>query len=97
MTTASTHRISATVTRYDGDEAFPEAESFTEFCAAQLAEMFPGYEVEVEFGGKTAAFVYGGSADQDEITSLLKVDLWESFCGEGYKAYSTAADVSEVR
>jgi hypothetical protein len=87
MTTTSP-RINATVTQYDGDAAFPEAAHYDEFCAERLAEQYPGYSVDVSFGLQTRAVVYDGDADQEDITSALKVDLWDAFCADGYKAYS---------
>jgi len=84
-------KINATVTRYDAEPEFNEAAHYDEFCAAQLTELFPGYEISVEFGPVTRAHVYGGDADQDAITSLLKVELWDSFCADGYKEFAPSA------
>jgi hypothetical protein len=94
MTTKTTKHINLTVTRYDGDVEFPEAEHYDEFCADEVAKLYPAFKVECEFGAKTAAHVYGTDLDgrdlEREITSMLKVDLWDQFCTDGYKQFTAA-------
>jgi hypothetical protein len=87
-------RINLTVTQYDGDQPFPEAEHYDEFCLEQIAALYPGFAVECGFGPRTEAHVYGADLDgrdlEHEISSMLKVDLWDQFCTDGYKAYAAA-------
>lgn len=90
MTT--TKRINVTTAAYSGDVKFPEASSYPEFVAERLAERY-GAEVDADDHGletKVALHGFGEdeSATQDEILSLVKVDLWDEFCDHGYKAYS---------
>lgn len=83
-------RISATVTRYEAEVDFSEAEFYDEFCAKRLAELFPGHEVDVTYGLQTRAYVYDSEIDQDDVSALLRVDLWDEFCESGYRQYSAA-------
>lgn len=87
-------RINVTTTAYEGDVAFPEADSYPEFVAERLADLY-GAEVDCSVGRQTRAFLYGfdqADVNEDELTreivSLVKVDLWDEFCAEGYKAYT---------
>lgn len=84
-------RLSVTVTAYEGDVGFPEAESYPEFVSARLAEMF-GAEVETSVGLKTQVFAYGFGAEESDVVrdaeSAVKVDFWEEFCAEGYKQFT---------
>jgi len=88
MATDNTPRINATVTRYEAAPEFPEAAYYAEFCAERLGALYPGYEISVEYGTQTRAFVYGGDADADEVSTMLRVELWDEFCDVGYKAYT---------
>jgi hypothetical protein len=96
MTTTTARKINIETTAYEGDVAFPEAEHYPAFVAAQLAEQFPGVEIDVSVGLKTKAFAYGAdglpddSVDVDGIESQVRVDLWDAFCSDGYKDYSEA-------
>jgi hypothetical protein len=85
-------RISVVTTRYEGDAPFPEAEHYDAFLAAELARAYPGFEVEVTYGLGHRVQVDGGDdAGRDlehEVSSLVKVDLWDAFCERGYRAYS---------
>ena len=84
--------IDVETTRYDGRD-FPEAARYDEYVAAELAERFPGAEITVSFGDQTRVNAYGAdgmpAADvAEDLASEVKVDMWDAFCGEGYKAYS---------
>lgn len=87
MTT--TKRINVTTTAYQGDAPFPEAAHYSDYVAEQLTERY-GAEVDCSVGLSTQVFLYGfDEADRDleyEIASLVKVDLWDDFCAEGYKS-----------
>ena len=80
--------IDVTVTPYDSDVPFPEAEHYPEFVAERLTEMFPGYEVTVDTGLANGVRVPDGSQDVDYIRALVGTELWEEFCAEGYKQFS---------
>ena len=95
MTTTNYKRINVTVTRYEGDVAFPEADHYDEYVAEQLAERY-GAPVEVSFGLRTNVSLYGFEGQRDvehEISTLVKVDLWDDFCSHGYKAFTKDAPV----
>ena len=86
--------INVTVTRYEGDVAFPEADHYDEYVAEQLAERY-GAPVEVSFGLRTNVSLYGFVGEdqresdvEHEISTLVKVDLWDDFCSHGYKAFT---------
>lgn len=95
MTNTNRLRITVTTTAYDGDAPFPEAEHYPDYVAACLAEAYPGAEIDVSEGQRTGVSVDGSadeSADlQHEIATLVKVDLWDAFCTDGYKAYTEQA------
>lgn len=80
-------RIAVTTTPYEGEQ-FPEAPHYPEYVAGRLAEMFPGHQVDVSEGPRSAALVYGSDVDADEVKTLVEVDLWDDFCADGYRAYS---------
>ena len=85
-------KINVTVTPYDGDE-FPEAASYPEYVATRLAAIYPGSDVSVEVGSRTKAHVYQDdmpdSSDMEaEVARLARVELWDDFCGDGYRAYT---------
>jgi len=85
-------RINVTTTAYQGDAPFPEAEHYPEFVAEKLAERY-GAEVDCTGGGlQTQVNVYGfgefEAVVEHEVSSLVKVELWDEFCANGYKAYS---------
>jgi hypothetical protein len=85
-------RINVTTTAYEGDVEFPEAQYYPEFVASELTRRL-GVPVECSVAGKTAAHLYGYEDREEydlqhEIISLVKVDLWNDFCDQGYEAYS---------
>ncbi len=91
---AAAHKINVETTAYEGDVAFPEAEHYPEFVAAQLAERFPNAEIDVSIGSKTRVTLYGFRAAGDsylehDIETQVKVEFWDAFCADGYKAYSS--------
>ena len=90
--TENARRINVTVTAYEGD-AFPEAEHYPEFVADRIASLYSA-KVDCSEGQATRVFLYGfddqGNTDlEDEIKSVVQVDLWEEFCAEGYKAFAS--------
>lgn len=85
-------RINIVVTQYEGDE-FPEAAHYNEYVAEMVAAAYPGFAVDVSYGLRTAAYVYGVSDETaaemgDWIVSAAKVEHWEQFCSDGYLQYS---------
>lgn len=89
--TNTTKRINVTVTTYQGDAPFPEAEHYDEFVAKQLADRYAA-TVECSYGLRVHVSLYGFGEDEstvvDEIASAVKVDLWDDFCSDGYKAFT---------
>lgn len=88
-----TMRINVTTTHYEGDAAFPEAEHYPQYVANELAKRYPGARIDVSFGGRTRASVYGfdnepGRDLEYEIKTLVGVDLWNDFCAHGYREYT---------
>ena len=82
-------RIHVTVTRYDGDQPFPEADFYDEFVRQALVRLFPGSEVSCQFGARTQVFVdEDETVDAHEISALVRVGLWDEFCQTGYLAFS---------
>jgi hypothetical protein len=89
----TTKQINVTVTEYEGDVAFPEAAHYPEYVSAALAGSYPGFAVNVSTGPRTTAHVYGADIEpprdlEHEIESLVKVDLWDAFCADGYKRFA---------
>jgi hypothetical protein len=89
-------RINVTTTAYEGDVAFPEADSYPEFVAEELTRCL-GVQVDCSVGGfTTKVSVYGyGEEDtsdlENDVTEMVQQTLWEDFCRDGYKAYSAPA------
>ena len=91
----TTKHINVVTPSNEGDD-FPEAEHYPEFVATQLAERYPGYEIDVSDGQRTSVsvFVYENGvfteerlAMDGEIRTAVQVELWNEFCTDGYKAY----------
>jgi hypothetical protein len=87
-------RIDVTTTAYEGDVAFPEADHYPEYVVEQLANRYAavvmcslGRVVRVSADG-FGDDDYGNNEVEGEVTRLVKVDLWDDFCAEGYKAFA---------
>lgn len=79
--------IQVEITRYDGDVEFPEAERYNEYVAEQLAERYPGTEFDVSYGLRARCSAQFGVFAQ-EVEALIKVELWDAFCADGYRQFA---------
>jgi hypothetical protein len=89
----SRKKISITVTPYDGDQPFPEADRFAEYCADRIEfEYGSRASVECSYGARNDIRAYGfNDSETTEIESLsseLGTSFWNDFCSDGFKDYA---------
>lgn len=85
--------IKVVLIKYEVDVPFPEAEHYPAYVEEALIAAYPGYTIEVSTGLQTQVGVFEpnyviAAGISCRILGLVKVELWDSFCAEGYKAYS---------
>lgn len=84
--------LNVTIPDYDGPD-FPEAVHYAEFVAQRLNAMFPDAAIDVSHGGFRTQ-VYADTAEDAEeaetVRALVKVDLWDEFCTDGYKQFTVS-------
>ncbi len=72
---------------------FPEAKHYSDYVAGRLVEIYK-CEVSVTKGPMTKVFAYGfGDGEEDvvaDVRSMVRVDLWNDFCSDGYKQFTSA-------